>query len=75
MELLFVALAATVSVASLVLWSRARRAQPGEPPRLPAPSERTALTAQIGDILEHLDRDWLIEGAVVLSEAPRVSRC
>jgi hypothetical protein len=74
MELLFLAVAASVSLASLVVWTRARRAQPGEAPRLPPPSERTALTAQIGDVLEHLDRDWLVDGALALSEAARGAR-
>jgi hypothetical protein len=74
MELLFLAIAASVGVASLAMWHKARRAQPGEPPRLPPPSERTALTAQLGDVVEHLDRDWLVEGALVLSEAPRGAR-
>lgn len=75
MEILFLALAATVSFASLVLWSKARQATPGERPRALLPSsERTPLTAQIGDIVELLDRDWLVDGAIVLSESPRGAR-
>jgi hypothetical protein len=73
-ELLFLALAASVSMASLMLWRKAQRSRPGEPPRLPAPSERTALTVQLGDIVEHLDRDWLVEGALALSETTRAAR-
>lgn len=74
LEFLFLALAASFSAASLVLWSRARRAEAQLPPALPPSSERTLLTLQIGDIVEHLDRDYLVEGALLLSEAPRGAR-
>jgi len=75
MEILFLALAATVSFASLVLWSKARHAVPADGPRALLPAgDRTPLTTQIGDIVELLDRDWLVEGAIVLSESPRAAR-
>lgn len=75
MELLFLAIAASVSVASLMLWSQAKRAQDQKTPRaLPAHVDRTPLTVQIGDVVEHLDRDWLVEGALALSESPRGAR-
>ena len=34
----------------------------------------TALTLQVGDVVEHLDRDYLVEGALLLSESPRAAR-
>ncbi len=75
MELLFAAIAASVGVASLILWSQARQARAARGRGLlPAARDRTALTAQIGDIVGHLDRDWLVEGALALSEAPRAAR-
>jgi hypothetical protein len=72
-EALFLAIAASVSVASLMLWSQARRAAGKRQAQLPA-GDRTALTAQIGDVVGHLDRDWLVEGALALSESPRAAR-
>lgn len=74
MELLFLVVAASLSAASLVLWSRARREQEGAPRALPTSSERTPLTLQVGDIVTHLDRDYLVEGALLLSESPRAAR-
>ena len=73
MELLFLAIAASVSAASLMLWSQARRAQ--QTKALPAAAEdRTPLTLQVGDVVTHLDRDFLVEGALLLSESPRAAR-
>jgi Domain of unknown function (DUF4178) len=75
MEFLLLALAATVSVTSLLLWSKARRAEDTETKTLALPAvDRTPLTAQVGDIVEHLDRDWLVEGAIAFSESPRAAR-
>lgn len=75
MEFLLLALAATISVTSLLLWSKARRAEEAEPKPLALPAlDRTPLTAQVGDIIEHLDRDWLVEGALAFSESPRSAR-
>lgn len=74
LELLFLALATSVGTASVVLWSRGRRHRSAvAPPQLPA-GDRTALTLQIGDVVEHLDRDYLVEGALLLSESPRAAR-
>jgi hypothetical protein len=52
---------------------RAARARRRTRAALP-PGERTLLTLQVGDIVQHLDRDYLVEGAVLLSEAPRAGR-
>jgi hypothetical protein len=73
LELLFLALAASVSTASFVLWSRSRRHREAQVPALSS-GDRTALTLQIGDVVEHLDRDYLVEGALLLSETPRAAR-
>lgn len=74
LELLFLALATSVSAGSLLMWSRSRRRRaPLAPPALPS-ADRTALTLQIGDVVEHLDRDYLVEGALLLSESPRAAR-
>ncbi|MEO6953012.1 MAG: hypothetical protein ABI321_14525 [Polyangia bacterium] len=73
MELLFLAIAASVSAASLMLWSQARRVQKPKA-LLPASVDRTPLTLQVGDIVTHLDRDFLVEGALLLSENPRAAR-
>jgi hypothetical protein len=37
-------------------------------------ADRTLLTLQVGDVVQQLDRDYLVEGAVLLSEAPRAAR-
>ncbi len=74
LEILFLALATSVSAASFLLWSRSRR-QNAEAAQLALPTaDRTALTLQIGDVVEHLDRDYLVEGALLLSESPRAAR-
>lgn len=49
----------------------ARNAKPALPP---ATQDRTLLTLQVGDVVEHLDRDYLVEGALLLSESPRAAR-
>ncbi len=73
MELLFLAVAASVSAASLMLWSQARRVRDRK--ALPASTaDRTPLTLQVGDVVTHLDRDFLVEGALLLSESPRAAR-
>ena len=76
MELVFLALAAAVGVASFVLGRALGRAlkKGAARPALPAPVDRTPLTLQVGDIVEHLDRDYLVEGALLLSESPRAAR-
>ena len=74
LELAFLFLAASVSAASLLLWSRSRRQQEAAAQLALPSADRTALTLQIGDVVEHLDRDYLVEGALLLSESPRAAR-
>ncbi len=75
MEYLFLAIAASVSAATLMLWSQARRARKDDATRaLPPAADRTPLTLKVGDVVQHLDRDYLVEGALLLSEAPRAAR-
>jgi hypothetical protein len=76
MDYLLFAIATSVGAAGLMLWAQARaaRRQETKPRALPPPVERTPLTLQVGDVVEHLDRDYLVEGALVLSESPRAAR-
>jgi hypothetical protein len=68
MELLVLGLVASIGFASYALWSKARSAElPGPPPELESP-ERTVGTLQVGDVVQHLGIDWLIEGVLTLSE-------
>lgn len=52
-------LVATIGFASYALWARG---QVG-PEALPS-GERTPLTLQIGDIVEHVGTDWIVEGVL-----------
>jgi hypothetical protein len=68
MELLVLGLVATIGFASYALWSRARASDEG-PRQLPrATEERTAANLQVGDVLQHLGIDWMVEGVLTFSE-------
>jgi hypothetical protein len=69
MELLVLGLVATIGFASYALWSRSRaqELEADGPPQLDA-AERTAATLQVGDVVQHLGADYLIEGVLALSE-------
>jgi hypothetical protein len=74
MELLVLGLLATVGIASYALWSRARTGELQAPPqRAPAlpPADRTPATLQIGDVVQHLGTDYVVEGVLMLSEEAR----
>src|SRR5437660_9358829 len=63
MELLVLGLVATIGFASYALWSRS---QPG--PADPRRDDRTPANMQIGDIVQHLGTDFLVEGSLTLAE-------
>src|SRR3954454_7759805 len=70
MELLVLGLVATIGFASYALWSKTRTTElpaGGEPPSLEA-AERTTTTLQVGDVVQHLGADYLIEGVLTLSD-------
>src|SRR2546421_44508 len=69
MELIVLGLVATIGVASYALWSKARTDAPLGPRALPA--DRTPSTLQVGDVVQHLGTDWVVEGVVALSEDGR----
>jgi hypothetical protein len=62
MELLVLGLVATIGFASYALWSRA---QPGPEDKR---ADRTSSNMQVGDIVQHLGADYLVEGSLVLAE-------
>jgi hypothetical protein len=78
MELLVLGLVAGIGFASYALWHRARKdegeARAAERKRLMAPAERSPTTIQVGDVVQHLGSDFLVEGIVTLSEDGRGSR-
>jgi hypothetical protein len=76
MELLVLGLFAGIGFASWALWYQARSdATAGaRHKRLRAPVERTPMTIQVGDVVQHLGADYLVEGALTLSDEGRVAR-
>lgn len=78
MELLVLGLVAGIGFASYALWQKARKdegeAQAAEKKRLTAPAERSPTTIQVGDVVQHLGSDFLVEGVVTLSEDGRGAR-
>jgi hypothetical protein len=78
MELLVLGLVAGIGFASYALWQKARKdegeAQTAERKRLAAPAERSPTTIQVGDVVQHLGSDFLVEGVVTLSEDGRGAR-
>jgi hypothetical protein len=78
MELLVLGLVAGIGFASYALWHKARRdegdALAAERKRLMAPAERSPTTIQVGDVVQHLGSDFLVEGVVTFSEDGRGAR-
>jgi len=70
MELLVLGLVATIGFASYALWSKTRTADlpPSAPPLGLDAAERTPSTLQVGDVVQHLGADYLIEGVLALSD-------
>jgi hypothetical protein len=69
MELLVLGLVATIGFASYALWSKTRTGElpvGAPPPELDA-AERTPATLQVGDVVQHLGADYIIEGVLALS--------
>ncbi|HZS40972.1 MAG TPA: DUF4178 domain-containing protein [Polyangia bacterium] len=76
MELLVLGLVATIGFASYALWSKSRQADETAappPPLLDAP-DRTPSTLQVGDVVQHLGTDYVVEGALTFSEDGRAAR-
>jgi hypothetical protein len=75
MELLVLGLMAGIGFSAYALWQRARKdegeALAAERKRLQAPAERSPTTIQVGDVVQHLGTDYVVEGAVTLSEDGR----
>ncbi len=63
MELLVLGLVATIGFASYALWSRAQAA--GSDGKS---DERTTANLQVGDIVQHLGSDFVVEGSLTLAE-------
>jgi hypothetical protein len=78
MELLVLGLVAGIGFASYALWHKARKdegdALAAERKRLMAPADRSPTTIQVGDIVQHLGSDFLVEGVVTFSEDGRGAR-
>ncbi|MCU1281040.1 MAG: hypothetical protein JWM53_4586 [bacterium] len=78
MELLVLGLVAGIGFASYALWHKARKdegdALTVERKRLMAPTERSPTTIQVGDVVQHLGSDFLVEGIVTFSEDGRGAR-
>lgn len=82
MELLVLGLVAGIGFASYALFQRARKdeteARAAERKKLMAPPgstvERSPTTIQVGDIVQHMGSDFLVEGVVTLSEDGRGAR-
>jgi uncharacterized protein DUF4178 len=78
MELLVLGLVAGIGFASYALWHKARKdegeALAAEKKRLMAPAERSPTTIQVGDVVQHLGSDMLVEGVVTFSEDGRGAR-
>src|SRR5262245_821013 len=69
MELLVLGLVATIGFASYALWQKARAA---ETPLLPSGEERTLATLQVGDVVQHLGADFVVEGVLTMAQAAEV---
>ena len=78
MELLVLGLVAGIGFASYALWHKARKdegeALSAERKRLMPPAERSPTTIQVGDVVQHLGSDFLVEGVVTFSEDGRGAR-
>jgi hypothetical protein len=80
MELLILGLVAGIGVASYALWHKAKQddgdSLARERKRLapPANVDRSPTTIQVGDVVQHLGSDFLVEGVVTLSEDGRGAR-
>ena len=78
MELLVLGLVAGIGFASYALWHKARKDEgdtlAAERKRLMAPAERSPTTIQVGDVVQHLGSDFLVEGVVTFSEDGRGAR-
>jgi len=78
MEFLVLGLVAGIGFASYALWQKARKdeseAQAAERKRLQAPVDRSPTTIQVGDVVQHLGVDFVVEGVVTLSEDGRGAR-
>jgi hypothetical protein len=82
MELLVLGLVAGIGFASYALWNKARKdeseALAAEKKRLMAPpnttGDRSPTTIQVGDVVQHLGSDMLVEGVVTFSEDGRGAR-
>jgi hypothetical protein len=71
MELIVLGLVAGIGIASYALWSRARASDaPLSPPELES-GDRTVATLQVGDIVQHLGTDWIVEGCLQLADDSR----
>jgi hypothetical protein len=78
MEFFVLSLVASIGVASFALWHKAKKdegeALAAERKRLQAPTERSPTTIQVGDVVQHLGSDFLVEGVVTFSEDGRGAR-
>jgi hypothetical protein len=78
MELVVIGLVAGIGFASYALWHKAKKdesqARAEEQKRLMPPAERTPTTIQVGDVVQHLGRDFVVEGVVTFSEEGRGAR-
>lgn len=78
MELIVLGLVAGIGFASYALWQKARKdegeAHAAEKKRLQAPADRSPTTIQLGDVVQHLGSDCVVEGIVTLSEDGRGAR-
>ena len=72
MELIVLGLVAGIGFASYALWQKARKdegeALTAERKRLQAPADRSPTTMQVGDVVQHLGSDFVVEGIVTFSE-------
>lgn len=77
MELLLLGMVAGIGFASFALWQRARKEEnevTAQSKRLTAPVNRTPTTIQVGDVVQHLGTDFVVEGVLTLSEDGRGAR-
>ncbi len=75
MEVLILGLVAGIGFASYALLRRGRPRHKPVARSLPARTEeRTLATLQVGDVVDHLGTDYLVEGVLTLSEEGRGSR-
>jgi Domain of unknown function (DUF4178) len=63
MELLVLGLVATIGFASYALWSRAQAA-----PEDRSLEERNTSDLRVGDVVQHLGTDFVVEGSLTLAE-------